>query len=296
MKTIGLRIDVDTLRGAREGVPRLCASLAARSIRGTFFFSVGPDNMGRHIWRLFRPAFLLKMLRSNAAGLYGWDILLRGVFWPGPKIGAHAKAAIRGAAMQGHETGFHAWDHHAWQAGVERWSVEKTRAWFEKGVAALSDCAGTVPRCSAAPAWKCGHDALRVKEEFGFAFNSDCRGASIFRPIIEGCPMPAPQVPVTLPTYDETIGRGGVTRANYNERLLALLRPEALNVLTIHAEAEGIACADLWEEFLNMATAAGWSFAALGDILNNEKNIPFDAFGRADIAGRDGWIAAQGNA
>lgn len=294
MMRIGLRIDVDTLRGTRLGVPRLLKSLADRSIRGTFFFSVGPDNMGRHLWRLFRPRFLLKMLRSNAPGLYGWDILLRGVFWPGPSMARAAGAVVRAAVEQGHEAGFHAWDHHAWQTHYERWSPEQIRTWFEKGLAAFKTCAGAAPRCSAAPAWKCCPKALLVKEEFGFAFNSDCRGAHVFRPRLENAPAPAPQVPATLPTYDELIGRGGVTRANYNERLLALLKPGGLNVLTIHAEAEGIACFDLWQEFLDKALAAGWRFATLGSLAAEADNIPFDSFGKAQIPGRDGWVAMQG--
>lgn len=290
---IGLRIDVDTFRGTRAGVPELCRLLAQHDILATFFFSVGPDNMGRHLWRLLRPAFLKKMLRSNAAGLYGWDIVLRGTFWPGPLIGRKLGQVIRAAAQAGHEIGFHAWDHHAWQARVAALDTAAIRSEIARGVELLAESAGAPPTCSAAPGWRCTDAALLAKEFFPFAFNSDCRGHSVFRPVVDGATLAQPQVPTTLPTFDEIIGRDGITDATYNDHLLARLRPERLNVLTIHAEAEGIVCRGLFQDFLARAQALGIGFVPLGKIMSGPASIPTGRIVPGTVPGREGWVAVQ---
>lgn len=290
---MGLRIDVDTFRGTRIGVPSLCRVLARHGIKATFFFTVGPDNMGRHLWRLLRPAFLWKMLRTRASRLYGWDILLRGTFWPGSVIGKRLAGVIRDAAQVGHEVGLHAWDHHAWQAHIDRMDADTICRSLDWGAELLSELLGHPPICSAVPGWKCNDRVLKEKARFAFRYNSDCRGDRIFRPVVDGRELLQPQIPVTLPTYDEVIGQNGVSNDNYNEYLLGLLRPGKLNVLTIHAEVEGIVCLPMFERFVDLALSQGHQFVPLGDMLRESPRVILSRIVPGEIPGREGWVACQ---
>lgn len=295
MTHVGLRIDVDTLRGTRIGVPNLVDLLARRHIRGSFFFSVGPDNMGRHLWRLLRPSFLVKMLRTQATRLYGWDILLRGTLYPGPVIGRRCQKPIRAAAEAGHEVGLHAWDHHGWQTRVERLGQDALHREIQRGYDLLTDILGRHPVCFAAPAWRVTPLALQVLDQFPFRFTSDCRGHSIFRPIADGLTLNHLQVPTTLPTYDELIGLH-CTPGTYNSSLLDRIRPEGLNVLTIHAEVEGISCLPMFRDFLDRAGQRNIVIEPLGDILSQTEKIEESAIHKSEVAGREGWIACQDGA
>ncbi len=289
---IGLRIDVDTFRGTKYGVPNLCKVLADYSIKASFFFSVGPDNMGRHLWRLLRPAFLWKMLRTRASRLYGWEILLRGTFWPGPIIGEKLANVIRDTAQAGHEVGLHAWDHHAWQAHIDRMGADAIYQSLHRGVELLTQLLGHPPTCSAVPGWKCNDLVLEEKARFPFHYNSDCRGDSVFGPVAGGRELSQPQIPVTLPTYDEVIGRDGVSNDNYNAHMLGLLRPDRLNVLTIHAEVEGIVCLQMFEEFVRAALSQGHRFVPLGALIQDSQPV-VARIAAKEIHGREGWVACQ---
>lgn len=290
--TVGLRVDVDTLRGTRDGVPRLLEIFAARNIQATFFFSVGPDNMGRHLWRLLKPGFLIKMLRSKAASLYGWDILLRGTFWPGALIGKTTADVIRAADHSGHEVGLHAWDHHRWQARMQRMTAAQIHQDIQRGMDALEEILGRRVDCSAAAGWKCNGAVLLEKNAFRFRYNSDCRGKSIFKPVIDGVEC-TPQIPVTLPSYDELIGRDGLADENYNEKLLSMLVPAGLNILTIHAEVEGIARSALFTEFLELAEKKQVRFVPLGHLLPSLDQLPAGAIESGPVAGREGDVCLQ---
>lgn len=292
MTTVGLRVDVDTLRGTREGVPRLLETLAKHDVRASFFVCVGPDNMGRHLWRMLDPGFAWKMLRSNAAGLYGWDILLAGTCWPGRSIARHAGRELLAIDKAGHEIGLHGFDHHRWQAKADGLSVEALRHEVELGVDALAELLGRRPRCSAAPSWKSNGRVLEAKQPFDFEFNSDCRGTSIFVPVVDGAELTV-QIPTTLPTYDEVIGRDGVSLATYNDWMLDRVRPDRLNVLTIHAEVEGGAKASMFGDFLVSARQRGIEFATLGELVRAGKGLERGRIVAGTVPGRAGSVGCQ---
>jgi undecaprenyl phosphate-alpha-L-ara4FN deformylase len=290
----GLRIDVDTLRGTRLGVPNLLRVLAYHQIKATFFLAVGPDNMGRHLRRLIHPAFLVKMLRSRAVSLYGLEILLRGTLWPGPIIGSRCGDVIRRVAEDGHEIGLHAWDHHRWQVKIGSMHDQTIRAELQQGLEMLEQLTGRPVSCSAAPGWRCTDTVLKTKEDFSFLYNSDCRGQTVFFPEVNGTKITTPQIPATLPTYDELIGRNGITEKNYNDHLVSLFSPDRLNVLTIHAEAEGIRCLDMFQDFLVKARQqSGIEFCPLDNLLPSDILIKRDPMKKGDVEGREGWLSCQ---
>ncbi|AWN15248.1 Polymyxin resistance protein PmrJ, predicted deacetylase [Salinisphaera sp. LB1] len=289
----GLRIDVDTFRGTRDGVPQLLRTLDKHHLRATFFFSVGPDNMGRHVWRLFKPAFLRKMLRSDAAALYGWPILLAGTAWPGRRIGRGLADVIRSADRAGHEIGLHAWDHHGWQVNVDRRPARWLDQEIERGTRALAEILGRDVDCSATAGWRTTPAVIEAKQRFGFRYNSDCRGHSIFRPRLADHSLGAPQIPVDLPTYDERAG-GDVDAAAFNDLVLDRIRPNRLNVYTVHAEVEGGVLADAFDRLLARAHERGIRFRPLGELLPTDiERIPPGRITAGPIEGREGWLAQQ---
>lgn len=290
MTPIGLRIDVDTFRGTREGVPRLLDILAKEDIKATFFFSVGPDNMGRHLWRLIKPSFLVKMWRSSAASLYGWDILLAGTAWPGRQIGKGLGEIMRRVSDAGHEVGLHAWDHHAWQSRVGHWDVARQRREIRRGVDVLEQIIGRKIQCSAVPGWRSNQDTVDAKEGFGFLYNSDCRGSQMFRPLSKDGEAGIPQIPVDLPTYDEVVGCD-TDPEHFNGYILERLLRATLGVYTIHAEVEGIVLASEFASLIREMREHGLHFGPMRDLLPSDlSTLPTGYLTQGTLDGREGWL------
>ncbi len=293
---LGLKIDVDTWRGTIMGLPSLANMLQEEGIRATFFLTIGPDNMGKHIWRLVKPKFFLKMLRGNAAKLYGFDILFKGFLWPGPDIGTNLKEILRMPLHHNHEVALHAYDHYKWQTRISKMCAEEVKLDNLKAFERWKNIfGGALPRAAGSPGWQLSEEWLDFADSkycSSILYRSDSRGSVFGYPEFGRKVYEKLQIPTTLPTYDEVIGRNGVTNENYNEYILSLIEPGQLNVLTIHAESEGIACFDMFKDFVKACKDKNIKIVPLGDIYNKIKDTKrVVRLHMEQIPGRDGKVA-----
>lgn len=264
---VALKVDVDTFSGTCNGVPRLLEILGRFGISATFYFSMGPDNSGKAIRRIFGKGFLRKMLLSGAPSAYDLRTMLYGILLPPPSIAERLPEILLSVEQAGHEAGIHCWDHVKWHDYLP-WLPKQT-ALMELGraSAAFQEVFGQRARTTAAPGWTVTPDSLEIQDAMGLRYCSDARGTSPFYPVMDGRRFNTLQVPTTWPILDEMPGANGVTMATLNDQYLSLLKP-GLNVHTIRAEMEGNACSETFVALLERLCTRGVRFVTLAEVAD----------------------------
>lgn len=297
MPQLALKIDVDTYRGTREGVPRLVEMLKRHNAQATFFFSLGPDHTGRAIRRIFRPGFLGKVSRTSVLEHYGIKTLLYGTLLPGPDIGRSCAQILRSVRTDGFEVGIHCYDHIRWQDFVASKDAQWTKREMQRAVDRFIDIFGTAPKAHAAAGWQMNRHALRLMQQFGFDYSSDTRGTHPFTPTFNAEIVACPQLPTTLPTLDEIINREGITLKNVAQHLLQLTSnpPTTGHVFTLHAELEGGKWMPIFEQLITGWKEQGYELVSLRQYLESlEETLPRNEMVTGTIEGRSGTLAMQG--
>ncbi|HEY4345730.1 MAG TPA: polysaccharide deacetylase family protein [Parvibaculum sp.] len=295
---LAIKIDVDTDRGTREGVPALSALLQRKGVPATFLFSLGPDNTGRAIRRIFRPGFFSKVSRTSVVSTYGLRTLMNGVVLPGPNIAKKNREAMRAVAAAGFETGIHCWDHVFWQDKLFTLSGARVAEEFGKAARAYEEVFGKPAKTAGAAGWQANAASLAAYDAAGLDYATDTRGHAPFYPVAGGKRFRTLQIPTTLPTLDELMGRPEYPTETLADELLRRLAPGRFDVFTIHAEIEGMSMIDWFGEFLDRAKAAGVAFVSSAEEAANlnakRETVPVAALDQGEVDGRSGTMAVEG--
>ncbi|MEI8055136.1 MAG: polysaccharide deacetylase family protein [bacterium] len=292
MTVLAIKIDVDTEVGTRIGIPNLLVLLKDLQIPATFYLSLGPDNTGRAIKRIFRRGFFKKCMRTSVISTHGLRTLLNGVLLPGPYIGKKHEQLLRTIKEQGFNIGIHTYDHQKWQDGVTQMSQEKIAGEFQKALNEFQRIFGVSAITAAAPGWQANEKTLAVYDLAGFAYASDGRGVSPFFPKIGDKIYRTLQIPTTLPTLDELLGRPEFPLEKLTAYYISILKQDALNLLTIHAELEGMKYLAWFRSFLVELKKQNIRFINLSDIAKSA-GFPVCELVQAEVEGRSGKLAWQ---
>jgi undecaprenyl phosphate-alpha-L-ara4FN deformylase len=296
-KILSIKVDVDTDRGTRQGVANLLHLFAELKVPATFLFSLGPDNTGRAIKRIFRPGFLKKAGRSNVISLYGIRTLLNGVLLPGPHIGKRNQDIIYKAHAAGHETGIHSYDHVHWQDNLFTMTQEAVFTEFAKARHEFQRIFGFAAKTAGTAGWQANASSLAAYDDAQLLYGSDCRGYRPFFPQIGDNVFHTLQIPTTLPTLDELLGHPEHPLDKLTHYYLNLLSTDAPNIFTIHAEIEGMKYLYWLKEFLQAAVSQRVRVVKMEEIAHHylayRTSIPTCKLIQRAVAGRSGNLAIQ---
>jgi undecaprenyl phosphate-alpha-L-ara4FN deformylase len=300
-----LKIDVDTYRGTREGVPNLVRMLRAHDAHATFLFSLGPDHTGWAMKRAFRPGFFTKVSRTSVLEHYGLKTLMYGVLLPAPDIGRRCGDQMREAQFAGFECGIHTWDHVRWQDSVRGSSGSWTSHIMRQAEDRFRIVFGRPALTHGAAGWQMNEHAFKEHDGAGFPYASD--GRAMLRD--DGSLLDARtgphriagthciQLPTTLPTLDELLGRkiNGVTitTSNIAAHILSLTAGAGRDhVYTLHAELEGQKLSPIFEQLLSGWKAQGYQLASMADYYQKVKDLPLPDYpvSWGELPGRSGEL------
>jgi peptidoglycan/xylan/chitin deacetylase (PgdA/CDA1 family) len=293
---LALKIDVETYRGTREGVPRLLEVLKREDAQASFFFALGPDRTGRAINRFFRRGFPGNGTRLSLLQHYGFKSLLYGTLLPAPDIGRNCIDILRKVRDQGFEVGIHCFENSRWQDHAANENAKWTLHEMEQAINSYTEIFGESPKAFAAAGWQMNRDSLRQTQRLGFDYASDTRGIHPFIPTWDAEIIACPQLPTTLPTLDEISGRDGVTIQNAVTKLLKLTEnpPVSGHIFTLRAELEGGKWLQILEQLLQGWRAQGYDLVSLRQYLQNiEGTLPRHAVRMGELSGRNGKVAIQ---
>ena len=299
MARIALKIDVDTDRGTYEGVPRLASLFERLGVRATFLFSLGPDQTGRAVKRAFRRGFMGKVRRTSVLKHYGLKTLLYGTLLPGPHIGRRRESNMRAIAQHGFEVGVHTYNHVKWQDTV----AGADEAWTRRELTLARDEFARIfaraPTVHGAAGWQVNEFVPALEKQLGFQYASDGRGTGPFLPVTQaGIVAGVPQLPTTLPTLDELVGRPDLEGVDPIDHLLSLTgeEPGRDHVYTLHAELEGNTYLADFERLLRSWRDQGVNLTDLAGYLASLDlaGLPRCEMIEGTVEGRSGTLSCQG--
>ena len=165
-KTFFIRVDLESDKGIKEGVPKLLEVFNRNGVKGSFYLSLGGES---NIFELLR--YRKKMESSAERSIRLWSLRekIRMAFFPRDFV-LRNKNILKRIVEEEHELGIHGWKHRAWTRGLNKINIDehikkainKYKKLFDKNLISFSS-----------PGFNVNKKVLESLEKEGINFISD---------------------------------------------------------------------------------------------------------------------------
>lgn len=182
-KTFTLRVDLESDKGIKMGLPKLLNLLGKYKMKASFYLVMGGES---NIFELLR--YRKKLSSSGERKIRVWSLRDKAKMALLPKKFVRTnKKILRRILEEGHELGIHGWKHRAWTRNLNNIDIQKHILKAKNEYARIFN---QQPISFAAPGFNTNRKVLEVLEKSGIKFMSDFPGDTLrFYGNIKNIPM-----------------------------------------------------------------------------------------------------------
>ncbi|MFC2153929.1 polysaccharide deacetylase family protein [Candidatus Altiarchaeota archaeon] len=280
-----LRVDIDSLEGLRQGVPKILDVLRDLGIKASFYCLMGWEGdlwstINHRLLREYENPLSKTEEYDESDLIFKSPLNISKIFrcLLSPKSLSSEKAIIERILSEGHSLGVHGYVHVRWR-GITPSEINKE---FKYMMSAYSKIIGEQPKGFSAPLNFTSEHLLRTLNDYGFLCNSYLGGKTIYRPTIDGQPSNFVMVPVIIHQSGipiiEYLYNKGLNSDNIIKRVSHTIEDAeknfGLSSLYIHPKVEGDVAINIFQQLMSYISEEGHEIKNFEDIaldyLKNE--------------------------
>lgn len=289
MPVFGLRIDIDTIRCLKEGVPNLLRVLAKHDLKASFYCPMGWEGDFVSVFKnrfirsdkRFKREKTFTATQKTGTSLAEYFRLARTLFLPQKFL--DNVEILKRIIDEGHELGVHGYVHARWRCPTRR----ELEIEFQQMVGKFEQAFGVPPAGLAAPLFQRSEDVLELCDHHVFSYASFMGGDKPFYPQEQGRSYRHMQIPVTLDIMDQ--GRMlpllyfFALQDDSDDRILRnslqtveeKMKKQELELYTmhIHPKDEGIGLVQIFEPFIAEIKGLGLTCMTFREICQKYRSI-----------------------
>ncbi len=171
-KTFTLRVDLESDKGIREGLPKLLDLLKKHGVKASFYVCMGGES---GLFELLKYSGKMESSGERKIKLFSLKEKIRIAFFPRDFVKRNKKI-LRRIIDDGHELGIHGWKHREWTRGLEKIDVRKK---INDAKIKYAKIFWREAKSFAAPGFNTNEKIVKILKESGIKYISDFDGEKI---------------------------------------------------------------------------------------------------------------------